>query len=152
MGCGNKPKHTCGDRRSNARCVFYDIPVPTYSRLKEEDCITVEETTDDLYNLISWLKESVDISEVSIKDLDVESVPDSYVKGNHRVLLKEVITKLISELNNLKNRVDEKDPEKMDLDYKCLVSPCGNQISTTEELLQVLIDEVCNLKSINNLN
>lgn len=151
MGCGDKPKYTCGDRRSNARCVFYDIPVPTYSKLVEEDCLTVEETTEDIYKLISWIKESVDLTGVSFNELEVEEVSDSYIKNNHRVLLKEVITKLISELYNLKNKVDEKDPERMDLDYKCLVSSCGDPISTTEQLLQTLIDEVCNLKSINNL-
>ena len=54
-----KPKHTCGDRSSNARCVFYDLNTPSFSKLSESECTTIEETTSDLYKLVSWLRESV---------------------------------------------------------------------------------------------
>ena len=42
-------KYNCGDKRQNARCVLYEGYIPNYSKLLDEDCITLEETTEELY-------------------------------------------------------------------------------------------------------
>ena len=98
-----KPKHTCGDRSSNARCVFYDLDIQSFSKLSDSDCVTVEETVSDLYNLVDWLRESVNIESIDIKDLGVNSVLDSYEKSKQRFLIKDVLSEIISQLESIKN-------------------------------------------------
>ena len=143
-----KPKHTCGDRSSNARCVFYDLDIPSFSKLSNNDCVTVEETTTDLYNLVSWLRESVNIENLDIRDLDLQSVLDSYEPTKQRYLVKDVLEGIISQVDDIKKLAESNDTNSgLELDFKCLVSSCGAPISSLKGLLQALIDEVCNLKN-----
>lgn len=143
-----KPKHTCGDRSSNARCVFYDLDIPSFSKLSNNDCVTVEETTTDLYNLVSWLRESVNIENLDIRDLDLQSVLDSYEPTKQRYLVKDVLEGIISQVDDIKKLTESNDTNSgLELDFKCLVSSCGEPITNLKDLLQVLIDEVCNLKN-----
>lgn len=143
-----KPKHTCGDRSSNARCVFYDLNIPPFSKLSDSECVTVEETTSDLYNLVSWLRESINIENLDIRDLDLQSVLDSYEPTKQRYLVKDVLEGIISQVDDIKKLAESNDTNSgLELDFKCLVSSCGAPITSLKDLLQVLIDEVCNLKN-----
>ena len=143
-----KPKHTCGDRSSNARCVFYDLNIPPFSKLSDSECVTVEETTSDLYNLVSWLRESVNVEGLDIKDLDLQSVLDSYEPTKQRYLVKDVLEGIISQVDDIKKLTESNDTNSgLELDFKCLVSSCGAPITSLKDLLQALIDEVCNLKN-----
>ena len=143
-----KPKHTCGDRSSNARCVFYDLDIPSFSKLSNNDCVTVEETTTDLYNLVSWLRESVNIENLDIRDLDLQSVLDNYEPTKQRFLVKDVLEGIISQIDDIKKLAESNDTNSgLELDFKCLVGSCGGPITSLKELLQALIDEVCNLKN-----
>ena len=143
-----KPKHTCGDRSSNARCVFYDLNIPPFSKLSDSECVTVEETTSDLYNLVSWLRESINIENLDIRDLDLQSVLDSYEPTKQRYLVKDVLEGIISQVDDIKKLTESNDTNSgLELDFKCLVSSCGAPITSLKDLLQALIDEVCNLKN-----
>ena len=143
-----KPKHTCGDRSSNARCVFYDLNTPSFSKLSDSECVTVEETTSDLYNLVSWLRESINIENLDIRDLDLQSVLDSYEPTKQRYLVKDVLEGIISQVDDIKKLAESNDTNSgLELDFKCLVSSCGAPITSLKDLLQALIDEVCNLKN-----
>ena len=143
-----KPKHTCGDRSSNARCVFYDLNIPSFSKLSDSECVTVEETTSDLYNLVSWLRESINIENLDIRDLDLQSVLDSYEPTKQRYLVKDVLEGIISQVDDIKKLAESNDTNSgLELDFKCLVSSCGAPITSLKDLLQALIDEVCNLKN-----
>ena len=143
-----KPKHTCGDRSSNARCVFYDLNTPSFSKLSNNDCVTVEETTTDLYNLVSWLRESVNIENLDIRDLDLQSVLDSYEPTKQRYLVKDVLEGIISQVDDIKKLAESNDTNSgLELDFKCLVNSCGTPITSLKDLLQTLIDEICNLKN-----
>ena len=143
-----KPKHTCGDRSSNARCVFYDLDIPSFSKLSNNDCVTVEETTSDLYNLVSWLRESVNIEGLDMKDLELQSVLDSYDTSKQRFLVKDVLGEIISQVDDIKKLTETNDTDSgLKLDFKCLGSSCGPPITSLEDLLQTLIDEVCTLKN-----
>lgn len=143
-----KPKHTCGDRSSNARCVFYDLNIPPFSKLSDSECVTVEETTSDLYNLVSWLRESINIENLDIRDLDLQSVLDSYEPTKQRYLVKDVLEGIISQVDDIKKLAESNDTNSgLELDFKCLVSSCGTPITSLKDLLQALIDEVCNLKN-----
>lgn len=143
-----KPKHTCGDRSSNARCVFYDLNTPSFSKLSDSECVTVEETTSDLYNLVSWLRESINIENLDIRDLDLQSVLDSYEPTKQRYLVKDVLEGIISQVDDIKKLAESNDTNSgLELDFKCLVSSCGTPITSLKDLLQALIDVVCNLKN-----
>ena len=143
-----KPKHTCGDRSSNARCVFYDLNIPPFSKLSGSECVTVEETTSDLYNLVSWLRESINIENLDIRDLDLQSALDSYEPTKQRYLVKDVLEGIISQVDDIKKLAESNDTNSgLELDFKCLVSSCGAPITSLKDLLQALIDEVCNLKN-----
>ena len=143
-----KPKHTCGDRSSNARCVFYDLNIHSFSKLSDSECVTVEETTSDLYNLVSWLRESINIENLDIRDLDLQSVLDSYEPTKQRYLVKDVLEGIISQVDDIKKLAESNDTNSgLELDFKCLVSSCGTPITSLKDLLQALIDEVCNLKN-----
>ena len=143
-----KPKHTCGDRSSNARCVFYDLNIQSFSKLSDSECVTVEETTSDLYNLVSWLRESINIENLDIRDLDLQSVLDSYEPTKQRYLVKDVLEGIISQVDDIKKLAESNDTNSgLELDFKCLVSSCGTPITSLKDLLQALIDEVCNLKN-----
>lgn len=143
-----KPKHTCGDRSSNARCVFYDLNTPSFSKLSGSECTTIEETTSDLYNLVSWLRESINIENLDIRDLDLQSVLDSYEPTKQRYLVKDVLEGIISQVDDIKKLTDLNDIDSgLVLDLKCLGNSCGPPITSLKDLLQALIDEVCNLKN-----
>ena len=143
-----KPKHTCGDRSSNARCVFYDLNTPSFSKLSENDCTTVDETTSDLYNLVSWLRESVNVEGLDIKDLEIQSVLDSYDNSKQRFLVKDILSEIISQVDDIKKLAESNDTNSgLVLDLKCLGNSCGPPITSLKYLLQTLIDEICNLKN-----
>ena len=145
----NKPKYTCGDRRSNARCVVYDLDIPEYSNLFEEECVTLEETTEDLYHLISYIKESIDLENFNPQCLNISKVKDTYKSSNSdRFLLKDVVENLEKKVCELEN--SDSTDDSLELDFKCLTSVCGEPISSLKDLLQTLINEVCNLKNNNN--
>ena len=143
-----KPKHTCGDRSSNARCVFYDLNTPSFSKLSGSECTTIEETTSDLYSLVSWLRESVNIEGLDIKDLEIQSVQDSYDNSKQRFLVKDILSEIISQVDDIKKLTDLNDTDSgLVLDLKCLGNSCGPPITSLKYLLQTLIDEVCTLKT-----
>lgn len=146
MGCNYKPKHTCGDIKSNSRCVFYDIDVPEFSKLYYEECLTVEETTDDLYSLISDIRDNIDTSGINTDCLEIDrglSLGGEGVKVGD--LLKALVLKACesSDSGGIDSNVIK------GLDFKCLVSSCDTSIGSIKELLQVLINEVCILKENN---
>lgn len=139
------PKYNCGDRRSNAACVFYDLNVPEYSKLSDEECLTIQETTSDLYKHVTWLRESVEVGE-SDGCLDVEKIKDSYNPKTTRYLLKDIVKELSDKVCNLETNNEEQEDDTLSLDFKCLTTSCGNPISSLKDLLQTLIDEICLLK------
>ena len=141
----NKLKYNCGVKTS-ARCVFYDLELPDISKLKIlDDCMTIEETTDDLYSLVDLVYESLNTEELGEKCLTYKKVKNKYKPGENITLIKDVLLKFEEEICKLKTSNEDED-DTLSLDFKCLVSPCGEQITNLKDLLQTLIDEICILK------
>lgn len=147
--CGkNKLKHKCGIK-TPATCVFYDLTLPELSKLSIlEDCISIEDTTSDTYSLLQSVFQSVDTTGLGEKCLTYEKTKNIYKPTEDVVLVKTVLLKFEEKICELLETSDEEDG--LNLDFKCLVSPCGEQITSLKDLLQVLIDEVCKLKEENN--
>ena len=142
-GCrNNKIKCNCGTHQ-NARCVYYDAYLPKYSKL-DEDCVNINETTEELYENQEKILDSIDLVKLGKKCIDYsEFQEDDSLKVNEAFLTFE---KEICELKNKKN--DDSYSIDLDkIDFKCLSDPCNNEITSLENLIQVLINEVCSLKN-----
>lgn len=145
--CGkNKLKHKCGIK-TPATCVFYDLELPELSKLKiVEDCISVEDTTFDTYSLFESVFQSIDTKGLGEKCLTYATTKSSYEPTKDVVLVNTVLLKFEDEICKLKDIKEEKNIIG-NLDFKCLVDPCGEQIGSLTDLLQVLIKEICTLKA-----
>lgn len=149
MKCNNnKLKHNCGIK-TPSRCVFYDLDLPEFSKLNIlNDCITIEETTEDLYNLTDLVLSSIDTKDLGKQCLTYEVSQNKYKPSENIIFIKDVLLKFEEEICSLKNNNKTEVDIIKNLDFKCLQGPCDNNIDSLETLLQVLINEICNLKSV----
>ena len=149
MKCNNnKLKHNCGIK-TPSRCVFYDLDLPEFSKLNIlNDCITIEETTEDLYNLTDLILSSIDTKELGKQCLKYKVSKNKYKPSEDIIFIKDILLKFEEEICSLKNNNKTEVDIIKNLDFKCLQGPCDNNIDSLETLLQVLINEICNLKSV----
>lgn len=149
MKCNNnKLKHTCGIK-TPSRCVFYDLELPEFSKLNIlNDCITIEETTDDLYNLTDLILSSIDTKDLGKQCLNYKVSQNKYKPSENIIFIKDILLKFEEEICSLKNNNKTEVDIIKNLDFKCLQDPCNNDINSLETLLQVIINEICNLKSV----
>ena len=149
MKCNNnKLKHNCGIK-TPSRCVFYDLDLPEFSKLNIlNDCITIEETTEDLYNLTDLILSSIDTKDLGKQCLTYKVSQNKYKPSENIIFIKDVLLKFEEEICSLKNNNKTEVDIIKNLDFKCLQGPCDNNIDSLETLLQVLINEICNLKSV----
>lgn len=139
--CGNKIKNMCGEK-TYATCTYYELEVPTFSTLLDQDCITIEETTADLYLAVGGIKSEIDLSSLGNSCL-------TYVQeGGHNVV-RNVLLKYEQEICDLKSRVTYLENEAICdkiitecVDLTGIVDACNTQISTLGELLQYLVDNI----------
>ena len=136
----NKIKCNCGTRQ-NARCVYYDAYLPKYSKL-DEDCVNIDETTTELYENQEKILDSIDLVELGKKCIDY-----SEFQEDDSLKVKEAFLTFESEICELKSKISSNSDDSLELDFKCLTNPCNNEINSLKDLLQVLINEVCNLKN-----
>ena len=136
--CGNKIKHTCAEK-NYAACVYYELDIPEISSLHGQSCVTLEETTEDQYDLIEGIKSEIDLSALrqACIDYDVNSKT-----------VKSVLLQYEQEICNLKSEVEIlKTTAICDIN----ITDCGlvglptdncnsnNTISTLGQLLQYLL-------------
>ena len=148
MKCSNnKLKNTCGIK-TPSRCVFYDLDLPEFSKLSIlNECITIEETTNDLYNITDLVLSSIDTKELCKQCLKYKVSQNKYKPFEDIVFIKDILLKFEEEICELKNETDSNSNDSLELDFKCLTNPCNNEINSLKDLLQILINEVCNLKN-----
>lgn len=142
----NKRKHSCGCTKQNAICVYYDGYLPEYSKLKEEGCVTLEETTEELYTKQEEILNDIDLKDIGKSCIDFRPYQEKVDKLN----VKEAIKGLEAEICNLKNCKggDLSNFDISKIDPKCLDDKCNKSINSLETLLQKIIDELCNIKSV----
>ena len=144
MGCEKKIKYTCGTKVPSP-CVSYELDVPDISKLNEETCVTVEETTEDIYKLLESIKKSIDLSKFDKGCLDIDTQKNSYSNENEFTV--------VDVLGALKNKVcntteTNKDEDNIafileNLDYKCLKTKCDTKPGNLFQFFQLLIDNIC---------
>ena len=96
MKCSNnKLKNTCGIK-TPSRCVFYDLDLPEFSKLNIlNDCITIEETTEDLYNLTDLILSSIDTKELGKQCLKYKVSKNKYKPFEDIIFIKDIRHKFI---------------------------------------------------------
>lgn len=136
----NKIKHTCAGSRNYATCIDWEGTVNTQSELDSEDCLNMDEVTQDIYNQL----EEIDLSALG------EECLTYFLDVNSKTIVKNVLLKFEKEICNLKTEVAElKNKPICDMplgdcvDTLCLVDDCGDPISTFGQLLQIMITKQC---------
>lgn len=139
--CRNdKPKCNCG-KKQNARCVYYEGYLPEFSEL--DDCVTLEETTEEIYENLEEIKDSIDLSK-----LGKECIDYSEFQEDDKLKVREAMLTFEKEICELKNTTADNSCciDLSKLDFKCLVDPCNNTIDTQLKLIQIMINKICELQ------
>lgn len=136
--CNQKIKHTCGNIVF-ADCTSYEGTVNADSEFDEDSCLSIEQTTQDIYNQL----DNLDLSELGELCLN-------YVQENNKNIVKNVLLKHEEKICELEARVLELENRPLCemplgdcVDTKCLVDACSENISTVGQLLQALVDINC---------
>lgn len=144
--CGdNKPKYNCGERISSA-CVFYDKYFPKYSKLKDSDCVTLEETTEELYKKQEHILEHLDTKNLGRKCLDY-AVTD--YEGADVYLVKDVLKVFEDEICQLKESASSGGSKVVvagNYDLKCLTDDPCFKYKSSDDIINLLIEKVCKLE------
>ena len=135
----NKIKHTCGSGRNFAVCIETEGEVNTNSALVGETCTNLQENLDDIYNQL----DNLDLSELG--ELCLE-----YVQVSGKNIVKNVLLKHEEKICELEARVEELETTDIcnkiitacSLDFRDLVTTCGNQPQTLAEVLQLILDNL----------
>lgn len=137
MSCKNKIKNTCVDKHY-ATCTYYELDLPEISSL-DSSCVTLEETTQEIYSFIEDIKESVNIEGLTTdcEDLTELSIKDIFELQQNKICsledkVEEIESKTICDMSIT----------ECGLDLQNIVDICGEQPSTVIELLQILINQI----------
>lgn len=137
--CGNKIKNTCSEK-NYATCIYYELEVPTISSLVDEDCITLEETTEDIYNILQVMNTQMDLSALGDRCLD-------YLQVSGKNTIKNVLDKYEEKICELQTRIVDLETEAIcdkDITHCGLTLPdnaCDLPITKLGELLEYLLNQ-----------
>lgn len=140
MGCCNKTSNLCADP-VNAVCVDYEGELGENTKITS-DCVNQSEVNIDLYTI---LDEQIKASDLS--GLGKACIKYPLIEG--KVNLTSVVTQHEKEICLLKEGLQaiqssgEMPIQGWGIDFKCLVTPCGDDIKTLKELLQSIINKTC---------
>lgn len=142
MGCGKyNISDTCGER-TYATCVFYQTDLPEWSELVEQNCVTIEETTEELYNEIDKLKDSLDTSELGNDCIDYTTNDDG------DILIKDVLLVFEEKICDLESKSEGAgSPGSQfcsNLDFGDLIDPndCDGKPTTWCEFAQFILNKL----------
>lgn len=136
----NEHKTLCGDNKINSKCVSYTGNVPEWSELHEEDCVNLEETTQNLYEHIEQVKEKIDFSDLESECLDIEDEGEITPKSVAGALIEKI--EEVKEAQKAPLRRGDLDITCMDLDFKCIADNCDNPPTKMSQLLQLILDKL----------
>ena len=143
--CGNKIKHTCAEK-NYATCVYYELEVPSFSSLVDEDCKTLEETTEDQYILIGDIKENISTDNLNTKCIEYEITPQV------GITVKSALFQHEEEICNLKTRIEDLETTAIcdinitncGIDLSGINNNCEIEVTTLGELLEYIVNTIQN--------
>lgn len=124
MTCKKKYSNTCSDI-NYAPCVRYEEELPEFTKI-DKDCVNLEDTTKDIYEIIGELK---------------EQLPEE---------LKERLEQVEEEVVTLKQKVEQLENKNYcEIDMSsCVevdgVDPCGDSITTLGAILNDIYSKLPN--------
>ena len=142
QSCQSKVKHTCTGSIQYALCTSYETELPEFSEL---ECPSIEETTEELYNLVGEIKEQTDLSELGERCLEY------LLDENDKIVVKNVLLKFEEEICNLKEELElVKNRQICDIpiteclpDLGCLALPCDTSIVTLGDWMLAVQTKIC---------
>ena len=143
QSCQSKVKHTCTGSIQYALCTVYEGVLPEFSEL---ECPSIEETTEELYNLVGEIKEQTDLSELGERCLEyLLDENDKIVVKNVLWKFEEKICNLKEELELVKNRqiCDIPITECLPNGFDCLALPCDTSITTLRDWMLAVQTKIC---------
>lgn len=136
MGCQEKQNQRC--KKAYADCTMYEGTVNENSSLNQDTCISVEESTQDIYN--------------QLEQINLSALGDScltYVQEDGKLYVKNVLLKFEQEICDLKQQVQTLqttavlDTPLTNFNFQCLQGVCDNDILTLGDLLNSIITRLC---------
>lgn len=148
MSCcgGNKPKFNCIERKPSV-CVMYEGYLPGYSKLKDENCVTVEETTEELYKNQENVLKHLDTSKLGKRCLEY---PTTIIDEEEVYLVKDVLNVFEEKICGLiaeDSNDDSKGDSVRNIDLKCLEEDPCYKYESKKDILQLVINKICELEN-----
>ena len=137
--CNNR-KYSCGEKISSI-CTIYDGELPEWSELNDEICVTIEETTEELYNQVADIKESLGTSNLGGSCLQYPNNEDIKQKDANLVFEK-TLCDLLEIVKDSSNSV-----LACELNYEGLVEECEDVPKNFCQFAQFILDELKKLKN-----
>lgn len=144
MACNDNASNIC-IKTTLATCIDYKGKLGENTTITE-DCVNQNEVNEDLYSITDTIIDEQDTSNLG-------NLCISYPVTDGKITLKSVVETNEQEICDLKSRVETL--ENMDfgnlditgfnLDFTCLVDPCGDPITDLKQLLQIMINQICNV-------
>lgn len=130
----------CGTK-NYAPCIYYELDLPDFSRI-EKDCISLEDTTSEIYDFIKDIKEQLDLSDLGNDCLSYT------LDSEDRVVVKNALKKIEEKYCELENKVTELEninicdmPISDCIDLGTLVDQCDTAPTTWGQLIQLLVNQ-----------
>jgi hypothetical protein len=145
MACGDKKRFNCGDGKTYAACTIFEGELPAWSEL--DTCVDINETTQELYDKTTEILAALDLTDLADTCIEID-------KEGVVVTLKSFADTILRELTALKCpettplTTADIDITNFELDLKCLVTDCGDDITKLSEALQALITKYCDEDSV----
>ena len=134
MGCNDKLDMRC-DSFINSRCTRYEGSLSANSGLLEEGCISLHDTTEDLYSIVEHLD--------TMFNPNLSQSCLVYPLNPSIAQTIEVLDKAICDLKGTELESILYQPIIGIIDTGCLQGECESQITTVKDLLQALVNKVC---------
>lgn len=137
MNCNPAPEIFCGTT-VNDSCIIVTVDVPTCLQIMGADCYRQSEVNTQVFNKVCSLDSTVTtiVNGINLSSLTACSgiTPSK--------------TTVVAEFQNVYDilcdlRADLSLPLNGAIDLKCITSPCDDPISTLGELLQAMVDKLC---------
>lgn len=147
MACNdNKKKYECGGKVL-ASCTFYEGELPEWSKLKDENCVTVEEVLEELYTKVTELSDSCSLKGFNSDCVKVE-------EKDKMVNIMNKISNQVCNMTSNSNSTDEgntshskkilaKNISLEGIDLGCFQGVCDENIYDLEGFLKSLIAKNC---------
>lgn len=148
MGCYDKKKLTCGTKQF-APCVYYENPdIPEWSDLAGENCVTLDDTTTDIYHHLDEIYDNIDLTELGNDCIDYNEEEPGNIK------VKEALKKFEELLCVIQEQLPEPTTFCTDLDYGTLVDSCevAPNINSQCEFNQFMLDQIIEIRSLIETN